>query len=155
AYVFDLFVRVEAADAEPDRRVGELFADAHRAKDVARLEARAGAGRAARHGDVLDGHHQPLALDERERNVEGARWPMLERAVELDLFERRREELAEPLALPEDPRVFGRPLFEHEVGGLAEPRDARHVERARPRTALVPTAVHLSDEAHARLRAPD
>src|SRR5689334_17793032 len=97
ADVIDLFVRVEAADAEPDRRVRELFAHAHRPKNVARLEARARAGRTARHRDVFDGHHHRLALDERERDVEVARQAVLERTVQLYFLERREQVLAEPL----------------------------------------------------------
>src|SRR3954468_16704200 len=46
--VVDLLQRVEAAEAEADRRVGEVVADAHRVEHVRGLEAGAGAGRAAR-----------------------------------------------------------------------------------------------------------
>src|SRR6185503_12828153 len=65
-HVVDLFVGVESADAEADGRMSQLFANPHRAKDVARLEAGARARRTARHGHVFDGHHHRLALDEGE-----------------------------------------------------------------------------------------
>src|SRR5689334_2523714 len=63
-HVVDLLVGVESSDAEANRRVRQLFADPHRPQHVARLETRAGARRAARHGDVFDGHHHRFALDE-------------------------------------------------------------------------------------------
>ena len=71
-YEVDLFRRVEAPDTKADRRVRQLFIEAHRAQHVARLQAGAGAGRAAGDGHVLDGHHQPFTLHEREGQVEVA-----------------------------------------------------------------------------------
>src|ERR1700733_1682296 len=54
-HVVDLFLRIEATQAEPDARVRQLVAHAERAKDVARLEAGRRARRAGAHRDVLDG----------------------------------------------------------------------------------------------------
>src|SRR5687768_2139404 len=68
----DLRLGVESTDPEPDRRVRQVVADAHRVEHVRGLEARARAGRTARDGDVLDGHHERLAFDEAERDVQVA-----------------------------------------------------------------------------------
>src|SRR5580658_3158854 len=62
--VVDLFLGVEPPEPESDARVRQLVSDPERAQNVARLEARGGAGRAARDGDVLDGHHHGLPFDE-------------------------------------------------------------------------------------------
>src|SRR5271165_2277245 len=71
--VVDFLFRVEASEAEADARVRELVADAQGPEHVARLQARRGARRARAHRDVLDGHHQTLALYEVEADVEVAR----------------------------------------------------------------------------------
>src|SRR6266540_229361 len=154
-YIIDLLVGVEAADSESDRRMGELFAHSHRPKNVARLEAGARASRAARHGHVLDGHHHPLALDERERHVEIAGQAVLERSIEVDLVERRHEAPPHVLSLTKDARVLCGAFLAHDVRRFAETHDARHVERAGPDAPLVAPAVHLRHQAHPRSRAPD
>ena len=67
--------------------MGQLVADAERAQHVAGFERRRGAGRARRHRDVLERHEERLALDERERDVQVAGQPVLERAVDVGLGE--------------------------------------------------------------------
>src|SRR5688572_13076001 len=52
-HVVHLLLGVEATEAEADRGVGQLLADAEGAQHVARLERGRGAGRARRDGDVL------------------------------------------------------------------------------------------------------
>jgi hypothetical protein len=47
-------------------------------------------------------------------------------------------------------RAFSR-ISARQLARLAEPDDARDVERARAHAALVPAAVHLRHEAHARV----
>src|SRR5688572_13122526 len=68
--VVDFLFRVETTESETNRRVREIFVETHRTEHVARLEARARAGRAARDGHVFDGHHEPLAFDEGEGDVQ-------------------------------------------------------------------------------------
>src|SRR5450432_3341434 len=60
--VVDLFFGVEATKAEANGGVSELFIQPHAAEHVARLEARAGASRAAGDGDVFNRHHQAFAF---------------------------------------------------------------------------------------------
>ena len=72
-HVVDLFLGVEAAEAEADGAVRHVLLDAQRAQHVRRLERGRGAGRARRHRHVLDRHHQRLALDVGEGDVEVAR----------------------------------------------------------------------------------
>src|SRR5262245_15337617 len=60
--VVDLVLRRPAAQRQAERAVGQLVADAQALEDVAGLEARARAGAAAGAGDLLDGHHEALAL---------------------------------------------------------------------------------------------
>ena len=144
ADVVDLFLGVEAADAEANRRVRQLLADAERAQHVRRLERRRGARRARRHRDVLERHHQPLALDVREADVEVAGQPMLPRAVDVDFLAGaicscfRADRAARSGAPPRSPSRPARQLRR-----LAEADDARHVERARAHAALVTAAVDL------------
>src|SRR5262249_22700547 len=83
-HVVDLVLGGEPAEPEADRRMGEVVPDAHGMKHVRRLQARAGARRTARHRDILDGHHERLALDEAEGYVEVAGEAMRERAIDLN-----------------------------------------------------------------------
>ena len=55
--VIDFLLRREAAEAEADAAMGQFVADAECSQDVTRFQAGARAGRAARHGYVLDAHH--------------------------------------------------------------------------------------------------
>ena len=82
-HVIDLLLGVEPAEAEADAAVGQFVADAQRPQDVARLQAGADVqAEPLRHGHVLDAHHQPLALDVGEADVQrcpGSRsvgWPL-------------------------------------------------------------------------------
>jgi hypothetical protein len=61
---------------------------------------------------------------------------------------------AEPLAKGDERRALRLALLEHDLARLAEADDERHRQRARTHPALVAAAVHLRDEAHARLAAP-
>ena len=130
-----------------------ILADAHGPEHVGRLERRRGAGRARRHRHVLDRHHQRLALDVGEGDVEVPGEPVLEAAVHGEEVEPRREPLPQLLAEREDARRLGVALDERERGGLAEPDDPRDVQGPGAEAALVPAAVHLRDEADARLAA--
>ena len=107
-------------------------------------------------GDVLDRHHQPLALDEGERDVEVAGQAVLERAVDVDLVERGHDALVRSRSRRARSRAASAfPSCAQISARLAEAHDARHVQRARAHAALVPAAVHLRDEAHARLAPAD
>ena len=83
--VVDLRLGGEAAEADAQAGVRQLLLDAQRAQHVGRLERGRGAGRAGRHREILDPHHQPLALDIGEADVEIAGNALLEVAVEVDL----------------------------------------------------------------------
>ena len=87
ADVIHFFLGVEAAEAEADRGVRQIVADAQRLQHVAGLERRRGAGRAARHRDVVDAHQQRFAFDVGEADVQVVRQPVLHRAVDVDLVE--------------------------------------------------------------------
>jgi hypothetical protein len=98
---------------------------------------------------VLDGHHQPLALDVRERDVEVVgQPPLVPGAVDVALVELGEELVLEPVAQGLHPRDSSRHSFIQDLAGLAEAHDARDVERARAHAALVAAAVHLRGEPH-------
>src|SRR5262249_28600232 len=149
-----LFLGIETAEAEADRRVRQLLADAEGAEDVARLERGRSAGRARRDGDVLERHHEPLALDEGEGNVEIPRQPMLERAVDEDLVEATLDAVEELVPKAQEPLALLGHLEAGELRRLAEADDARHVERSRAHAALVAAAVDDRGDADARLGGP-
>ena len=132
----------------------EILGDPHRAEHVRRLERRARAGRPGRHRDVLDGHHQRLALHVGEADVQVPRHAMGEATVHGEEIEPGLQPPAQPLAQREHPLRLGGALEPRELGRLAEPDDAGHVQRSGAEAALVPAAVHLRDEPHAGL-APD
>lgn len=69
----DLGLGAEAADAEAQRVVVQLLADAERAQHLGRLERLAGAGGARGQSHVPQTHEQRLALHELEGLVERAR----------------------------------------------------------------------------------
>src|SRR5262249_19134213 len=128
-----------------------LFADAKSAEDVARLERDRGAGRARRDGDVLERHHEPLALDEGEGNVEIPRQPVLERAVDEDLVDTALDAAEQLVAKPQEARRLLDHLETGELDRLAEANDTKNVERARAHAALVAAAVDDRVDADARL----
>ena len=127
-HVVDLLLGVEPAEAEADRRVRELVADAERAEHVARLERRRRARRAGRHRDVLERHQQRLALDERERDVEVARQRRSGSSEPLTYVSVSfaRDAAVEPVAQRARGAIASaRHLFLRELGRLAEADDQR------------------------------
>ena len=87
--VVDFFLGVEAAEAEADGRVRELVADAQRAQHVARLEARAGAGRAAETATSLMAIIMPSPSTKENEMLRLPGRRCCGRAVEEDRVERR------------------------------------------------------------------
>src|SRR5258708_35672334 len=79
---------------------------------------------------------------------------MLERTVDVHLVELAHDPRPEPLAQREDAGALGLALLRQDVARLAEADDEGHGERARAHPTLVPSAVHLRDEAYARLAPP-
>ena len=61
--VIHFFFRIEAADSEPDRCVGQILSDAERLQNIRRFQTRRSAGRSGRNRNVVDSHQQRLAFD--------------------------------------------------------------------------------------------
>src|SRR6516164_7708555 len=79
--VVHFFLAIKASKAKPDRAVREIFGDTERAQDVARLERRRSAGRAARHSYVADAHQQSIAFNTCKTEVQIIRQAMNHCAV--------------------------------------------------------------------------
>src|SRR2546430_8165224 len=150
--VIDLLLGGEAADREADRAVGELVRAPERAQDIRGLEARRSAGRARGHRHVLDPHDQGLALDEVEADVEVSRYAALQVAVDVDLFHVL-EAGEQPVAQGADALALGGHLELRDAERLAHAHDLVGRERPRPQPPLMPAAVDLRLDAHARLPA--
>src|SRR5580692_9741908 len=84
-HVVDFLLRVESAESEADRGVGQVFSDAQRLENVAGFQSGRSAGGAARYGDVIDAHQERFALDVGKAHVQVVRQTVLERAVDVDL----------------------------------------------------------------------
>src|SRR6516164_7907960 len=69
----DLFLGIEAADAEPDAAMGQVVGDPHGPKDIAGLNAGGSACGTRAYGHSLHGHHQGFSLDMGEAEVQVAR----------------------------------------------------------------------------------
>src|SRR5476651_2236413 len=128
-----------------------LLFHAERAQHVAGLERGRGAGRSGRNRQALDAHHQRLALDMGEADVEVARDALVEVAVDVDLrqlgvqaLEHALLQLLEALGL----RVH---FLHADLGGFAEAHTQRRRQRAGAETALLAAAVDHGDETYARL----
>ena len=131
----------------------EFVADAEALEHIARLEARARAGRARRARDVLDAHEERLALDIAEADVEDVRHAPLCVAVHLRDLEARGKLALELAAQAEQTLALGVHLVQRELARLAEADDSRDIQRARAHAALVAAAVQQRLEAHARVAA--
>src|ERR1700733_15149021 len=120
ADVIDLLLGVEAPEAESNARVRQFITESHGAKHVAGLEAGRSARRTGAHRDVLDGHHEPLPLDEIEGDVEVSGQSVLEGPVDVHLVEVLLAVAPESLAQSEETRRFLFPFCAPDLGGLAE-----------------------------------
>ena len=148
--VIDLLFRRESADGKPDRAVCELVAAAERAQNVRRFERRRRARGSRRDRDVLDRHDQALALDKVEADVEVVRDALFEVAVDVHLLDLG-EPLRQPVAEHANAFVVAGHLQPRQPERLAHADDLVGGQRARTHATLVPPAVHLRLDAHARL----
>src|SRR5579864_784644 len=151
--VVDFLLRIEAAEAEADRGVCEVFADAEGLEDVAGFQSGRSAGRTARYRNIVDAHQERFALDVGEAHVQVVGQAMLEGAVDEDFVELGFQALFQ--AIPESAQANG--FFFHfllaKLAGFAEADDAGHVERAGTHAAFVAAAIDDGGELHARVAA--
>src|ERR1700690_2419407 len=146
----DLFRGVEAADGETNGGMREFVRAPQRAQHVGRLEAGGGAGRARGYGDFLDAHDQRLALDEVEADVEIPRNALIEVAVQVHFLDFA-QTVPQAVAQAADALVFDAHLQPRDAERLAHADNLVRGERTRAHAALVPAAVNLRFDAHARL----
>ncbi|KAJ8550279.1 hypothetical protein ON010_g10790 [Phytophthora cinnamomi] len=150
--VVDLGLRRETADAEADGRVRQVLAHADGAQHVRRLERRARASAARGHGDVLERHEQTLALHVGERQVEVARVPLLQVAVEHHVLDAVRDAVVELVREVAHPSVVVLHLLRGHLAGLAEANHQRRGEGATAQPALLAATRDDRLETNARAR---
>ncbi len=123
---------------------------AQRTQHVGRFQAGRGAGRTARHGDVLDRHDQRLALDEIEADVEVVRHALLDVAVDVGFLDVH-QALEQTVAQHADALVLDGHFLAREAEAFAHADDLVRRQRARAHAALMAAAVHLRLQPDARL----
>ena len=142
----------EPAHREANRAVRQFVRAAECAQHVGGFEAGRGAGGAAGNGDSLHRHHQRLAFDEIEADVEIVRHAGLKVAVDVgfvDGIEAGEQLVAQcPYAF-----IFRSHLLARQTKRLAHADDLVRRQRAGAHAALVSAAMHLRLDAHARLAA--
>src|SRR5580704_3685837 len=151
--VVDFLLRVKAAEAEADRGVGQIFADAERLEDVAGFKGGRGARRTAGNRNVVDAHEERFAFDIGEAHVQVVGQAMLERAVDEDFVELGFEALLEAVAKAAQPNGFFLHLLLAKLTSLTEADDAGDVERAGTHAALVAAAIDDGGKLNARIAA--
>ncbi len=127
----------------PNRRLARARSslDAHGPQDVARLGLSRRAGRAGADRHITHGHHQGLAFDARETQVEVPGEPPRRVAVQVEpvqpLGESREEAIPQPL------NTLGLRLAfaPGDLGRQAQADDQRDGQGPAPQSALVPAAV--------------
>src|SRR5487761_1960315 len=148
----DLFRGVEAADGKANGGMRQFVRAPQRAQHVGRLQAGGGAGRARGYGDFLDAHDQRLAFDEVEADVEIARNAPIQVAVQVHFLDFA-QAVPQAVAQAANALVLGGHLQPRDAERLAHAYDLVRGERTRAHAALVPAAVNLRLDAHARLPA--
>src|ERR1700730_1202730 len=151
--VVDFLLRVKSTEAETDRGVGQIFADAQSLKDIARFQRGRSAGRTARYCNVVDAHEERFAFDIGDAQVQVVGRAMLERAVDEDFIELGFEALFKAVAKSTQPNRFFFHFLLAKLTSLTEAHDARHVERAGTHAALVAAAIDDSGELNAGIAA--
>src|SRR6266851_2070894 len=153
--VVDFLLRVEASEAEANRGVGEVFADAYCFEYVARLQGCRRTGGTAGNRDVVDAHEERFAFDVGKAHVQVVGQAVLHRAVDENLVELGFQALAETLAQGEHTRRLFRHLFLRDFASLAEAHDAGNIQGAGTHAALVAAAVDDGGKLHAGIAAAD
>eukprot|EP00191_Tetraselmis_sp_GSL018_P001362 CAMPEP_0177596546 /NCGR_PEP_ID=MMETSP0419_2-20121207/11152_1 /TAXON_ID=582737 /ORGANISM="Tetraselmis sp., Strain GSL018" /LENGTH=381 /DNA_ID=CAMNT_0019088489 /DNA_START=305 /DNA_END=1451 /DNA_ORIENTATION=- len=151
----DLLLGAEPPKAVADGRVRHLLVHSEGAENVARLQARRGAGGSAGDGDLLEAHEERLALHKRERQVAVANVAVcgVRGAIEDDTLEAGHDAAAEPLLEPGHVLAVDVHLLLRDLAGGAEPDREGRGHRPRAQPTLLPAAAHLRLHADARAAA--